>query len=278
MSLDVLARIPALAALDPATVRVRAMDGHTNRMLALDTPVGGFALRLPRPGAAAAVDRQAERAVLAMAAARGLALPPLYFDPGDGTMLTRREPGRAPRSAAALRGDPAALAALGRCLRRLHEAPVELPWTFVAADVAAAHFRRIDRPDLAWPLLRLAQRLDDSVARRVPAHDDLNPGNILWQGGRPWLIDWEYAGMNDPAFDLATVKAELMPGAEGWAAFLRGWGRDDAEWRLRIDRQAVLADGIAGAWYLDQGRLLDDSRLIRLGERRLERCRAGLAG
>ena len=47
MTLDaVFARIPALAALDPATIRVRPMSGHTNAMFALDTPVGGFAQRI----------------------------------------------------------------------------------------------------------------------------------------------------------------------------------------------------------------------------------------
>jgi hypothetical protein len=38
---------------------------------------------------------------------------------------------------------------------------------------------------------------------RVSAHNDLNPGNVLWDGARLWLIDWEAAFANDPYADLA---------------------------------------------------------------------------
>lgn len=273
---QVFARIPALAALDPASIRVRPMPGHTNAMYALATPVGGFALRLPRPGAAALVDRQGERQALAAASRLGLAPPPLFFDPADGTMLTRCEPGRSPRTARELCADQAAMAALGRLLRRLHDAPIKLPWTFVATEVVGAHFARIDLPGLGRRLMRLAASLDRTAGQRVPAHDDVNPGNILWQGERPWLIDWEYAGMNDPAFDLATARIELALEDGAFTALLQGWGRDDAAWRERIEAQATLAHGIAGAWYLDQGNTLGQRDLIRLGRDHLERCDAGL--
>jgi len=36
-------------------------------------------------------------------------------------------------------------------------------------------------------------------------HNDLNFQNILFDGTKIWLIDWEAAGMEDPFFDLATV-------------------------------------------------------------------------
>lgn len=39
----------------------------------------------------------------------------------------------------------------------------------------------------------------------VPCHFDLHHGNVLDDGKRLWLIDWEYAGMGDPFFDLATA-------------------------------------------------------------------------
>lgn len=34
-------------------------------------------------------------------------------------------------------------------------------------------------------------------------HFDLNPDNFLLRHDRVWLLDWEYAGMNDPYFDVA---------------------------------------------------------------------------
>jgi Ser/Thr protein kinase RdoA (MazF antagonist) len=42
-------------------------------------------------------------------------------------------------------------------------------------------------------------------ARRGVSHNDLNPGNLLWDGARVWLIDWEAAGLGHPYYDLATL-------------------------------------------------------------------------
>jgi Ser/Thr protein kinase RdoA (MazF antagonist) len=274
----VLARIPALAALDPGDILARPMNGHTNVMFALDTPVGGFALRLPRPGAADRIDRSDEQQVLQAVANLGITPPPLFFDAQDGTMLTRMEPGRHVRDRHSLRSDADAATALGAWLRKLHDAPLRLPWTFCAAEVMAVHQEPIGDPAMRRRLMDLAHRLDGSVERRVPCHDDVHPGNILWQGSRPWLIDWEYAGMNDPAFDLATARIELDLDGPAFDALLQGWGRDDASWRARIEDQVTLAHGIAGGWYLIQGRALADPVKVALGEQRLQACRQRLRG
>jgi len=41
--------------------------------------------------------------------------------------------------------------------------------------------------------------------RRVVSHNDMNPGNIMWDGKCAWLIDWEVAGLTHPFFDLAVL-------------------------------------------------------------------------
>jgi aminoglycoside phosphotransferase (APT) family kinase protein len=42
-------------------------------------------------------------------------------------------------------------------------------------------------------------------ARLALSHNDVNPGNFLWDGARAWLVDWEVAGLTHPYFDLATL-------------------------------------------------------------------------
>ncbi len=52
----------------------------------------------------------------------------------------------------------------------------------------------------------------------VFGHNDLLPANILDDGKRLWLIDWDYAGFNSPLFDLGGLASncELLPGQENW--------------------------------------------------------------
>ena len=42
----------------------------------------------------------------------------------------------------------------------------------------------------------------------VPCNNDLLAGNFIDDGERVWLIDYEYSGMNDPAFELGNTATE----------------------------------------------------------------------
>ncbi len=39
----------------------------------------------------------------------------------------------------------------------------------------------------------------------VSSHNDLNPGNVLFQGDKAWLVDWESAFAADRYVDLAAI-------------------------------------------------------------------------
>jgi aminoglycoside phosphotransferase (APT) family kinase protein len=66
--------------------------------------------------------------------------------------------------------------------------------------------------------------------RTVVSHNDLNPGNILWDGERAWLIDWNAAGLTHPYYDLAAL-----------ATFL-SLDSDTAHGLLALQEQTMLDD------------------------------------
>lgn len=52
----------------------------------------------------------------------------------------------------------------------------------------------------------------------VLGHNDLLAANLIDDGERLWLIDWDYAGFNSPLFDLGGLasNSELSPDQEAW--------------------------------------------------------------
>jgi len=89
----------------------------------------------------------------------------------------------------------------------------------------------------------------------VSSHNDSHPGNILFDGERLWLIDWETAYRNDPAVDLAIMTMYRAGTSELQEALLQSWcGRpSDAVLRARVFlmRQFVkLFYGCANGLYL----------------------------
>ena len=64
---------------------------------------------------------------------------------------------------------------------------------------------------------------------QVSSHNDINPFNVLFDGERLWLIDWEIAFRNDPFADVACVAnnfADQVPdagSADALEALLHAW-------------------------------------------------------
>lgn len=84
--------------------------------------------------------------------------------------------------------------------------PAPLFWVFQVAR----HYDRVLRelhsphvPDLP-AFAKMAERLEQAVGPIdiVFGHNDMLPGNLLDDGERLWLVDWEYAGFNSPLFDI----------------------------------------------------------------------------
>lgn len=69
-------------------------------------------------------------------------------------------------------------------------------------------------------LSRKAQKFKKEL---VLSHGDLSVKNILF-GKAPMLIDWEYAGVNDKYFDLASICIEFRLNKADEAYFLRAYG------------------------------------------------------
>lgn len=68
-----------------------------------------------------------------------------------------------------------------------------------------------DRPGFPAWAIALGPTLDAmaetlaAAPRRVVSHNDINPGNFLWDGARAWLVDWEVTGLGHPYYDLAAL-------------------------------------------------------------------------
>ncbi|MEO7386613.1 MAG: phosphotransferase [Gammaproteobacteria bacterium] len=163
------------------------------------------------------LDRVAERAILARVASAGLGPACLDADPARGLLLTEWLPGRAWTAADLRESDNLQQAAA--LLRRIHTLPPEGPLQDLAAAIHRYEVRAgvTDIADLARDQLTRCRQLESAPALCL-CHNDPTPGNFIAGTGRPLrLIDWEYAGLCDPFFDLAVLAsgAALTPAGQG---------------------------------------------------------------
>jgi thiamine kinase-like enzyme len=114
--------------------------------------------------------------------------------------------------------NPGNLDRLASLVRRCHtevprhfRGPAPIFWPFqVVRDYAHTL-----AGDPALPaLLAAAETLEEAVGcvEIVFGHNDLLPANLIDDGSRLWLVDWEYAGFNSPLFDLGGLASNAeMP-------------------------------------------------------------------
>jgi thiamine kinase-like enzyme len=101
-----------------------------------------------------------------------------------------------------------------------------------------------------------AERAQDERFQPGLTHGDLWGNNFLDDGRRLWLIDWEFAGVGDTLFDLATISIAGRYSTEDQRELLRlyGYTRTDDLRHLHMLQYVVFF--FEGAWALVQhGRL-----------------------
>ena len=211
---DVTNAIAALPCWSGAIEIDALTGGLTNRNFRVsDRSRQMFVVRIGRDLPEHGVTRSNELAAARAAYAAGIAPQVIYA--ANGFMVSRFVAG-CPLTPEAVR-EPRMLERIAALLRRCHhdipgyfEGPAVIFWVF---QIIRGYLRLLTahgggpEPALLTAFAARAERLELAVGavNIVFGHNDLLAANLIDDGQRLWLIDWEYAGFNTPLFDLANL-------------------------------------------------------------------------
>jgi thiamine kinase-like enzyme len=199
--------------------------------------------------------------------------------PRVGTLLTELVPG------GHLAGDRlgAALDTIVDLVATFHRSG-PLAGSFPIHRVVEAHARDaaahgVPAPAVYAHLHDASRRIEAAMAEHsvdaVPCHNDLLPANLLFDGGRAWLLDFEYAGMNDPFFDLGNLAVNCAFDAPTERRLVERYlGGPSASGDARLALMKVMSELREGMWAVVQQAISTlDEDFAGYAASRLESCR-----
>jgi thiamine kinase-like enzyme len=280
----VIAAVPEWRTHEPAVTPIEA--GRTNRNFRVEVDGDAFFLRLSDEDTALlGIDRTAEYEAAIDAAAAGVGPEVVVHLPEHHCLITHWVPGEPLAEGDMDRED--VLADVARVVRTIHAGP-RIPSTFDPFRIVE-DYRRISQErgvpipgafDAAHAHAgRIEQALAVAPVPECPCHNDLLADNFLRGDDGFWLVDYEYAGMGDPFFDLGNLSINNGLSAASQERLLGlMFGEVTDRHRARLELMRIMSDFREAMWgVVQQGLSSLDIDYVAYAERHFERLSGSMA-
>ena len=215
---DVEGRIAALPIWTGAVALAPLAGGISNESFAATDSTGKYVVRITRDFPFHHVFR--DREVMAARAAHAAGFAPEVVHAEPGLMVSRFIEGEV-LTADRVR---AVIPRIAAFIRDFHQqmppglsGPGFIFWVFHVNRDYLRQLRQAghaDRPLAAWQAINAELEAAQMDLPIIVGHHDLLPANLIDDGRRLWLIDYEYAGFGTAMFDLANLSSTNR----SWAA------------------------------------------------------------
>jgi thiamine kinase-like enzyme len=270
------------ASLGPLSGEPAALHGGiTNRNFRITLGGEDYVVRVPgKDTDLLGIDRETER--LATEAAARLGIAPAVAATIEGCLVTRFI-ACSPVTAHEL---SERVVEIALALRAFHDSQAHLPARFWVPDLLDAYAAIVQERGGTLPraytrALAAAARIGAALTLvdPRPCHNDLLAGNIIrcQDDGRMLIVDWEYAGMGDPRFDLANLSVNNAFDEATEDRLLAAYhGRTpSAGERAALKLMRVISDAREAAWGVVQAEVSElDFDFERYAGEHFERLRA----
>lgn len=209
--------------------------GMTNSNYYVNTQIGNYIIRIPGKCTETMISRENEKYNSKLGYLLNINVDTIYFSESSGIKITKYID-----NAETLNGETAQLEEnmkqTTKLLRNLHYSNAELKSCFDVEKELKKYEQIIDTangkyyegyPKTKKIFIEFIKKLNEIGKDIKPCHNDLVAENFIKNNERMYLIDWEYAGYNDPMWDLAAHLIECEFTKENEELFLKYYFKDE---------------------------------------------------
>lgn len=238
---------------------VKRLGGLTNFSFKVDFENGeSYVFRLPGEGTEELINRHDEKVSTTLACDLGIDSELIMFDDDNGIKIMKFVSNGETMNDEKLRKDKS-IEEIADIFKKLHGSGVDTKIPFEVFDMANGYEKFIiangvelydDWDEIRSAVMALKKRVDKVGTTKAPCHNDSLCENWLHDADRMYLIDWEYAGMNDPYWDLADISIEAAYDKEMDDKLLKRYhdGEPTKNQRLRFEANKIYLDFLWTLW------------------------------
>lgn len=240
----------------------RTPSGMTNESYFVEVNGAEYVIRIPGSGTDQLVDRINEKNNLYFGTELGINPELIYFDTDSGVKITKMI--SSPKTLTKeLARENKMMKKIISLLQRLHQSNTVMKNHFELFQLMI-HYENLVQEvnpfmlEEVWvikeDILELQKDYEALPVEEVPCHIDTIPENFIYDTKNEtlYLIDWEYSGMFDPMWDIATLCLTLQLTEEEELFFLKHYlERDPMEEEMqRILLHKIFQDYLWALWTL----------------------------
>lgn len=196
---------------------ISRLGGLTNHSYKVELENGSkYVFRLPGEGTSELINRSDEKVSTELAFNLGIDANLIFFD-DEGVKICEYIENAVTLDAQSLRKNKT-IRDVAKIFSTLHNCGIDTKVPFEVFEMAENYETIIknynvdmydDYDDIKMKVMNIKKYIEkDTEIVKVPCHNDSLCENWIYGNDRLYLIDWEYAGMNDPMWDLADISIE----------------------------------------------------------------------
>lgn len=266
------------ACIDGELLYYKRLGGMTNRTYHVQIRDKNYLFRLPGIGTESLINRAHEKKSTELASQLGIDTALIYFDAVSGQKVSVYVDHPETLNANRMR-ETKIITKVADVLRTLHQSsvntgvPFELPemiqkYESIILSNGVAFLEAYDEVRrLVFDCLSAQEDIE-----KVSSHNDPLCENWVLSDEKLYLVDWEYAGMNDPMWDLADVSIEanysMRHDAELLSKYFNHQPSEEETERFVVNK--IYIDFLWSLWGLTRERY-DGASMRRYAEERYSR-------
>lgn len=270
---------------DTNQVEFQRLGGLTNRNFKVETNAGTFVVRLPGEGTEELINRRDEYLCTKLTNDIGIDSELIYFDLNSGIKIAKFIEEAETMNTEAVR-KMENMEAIAGIFKTLHTSGGKVPVDFDVFEKieeyenllkkAKGEYFWDDYEEIRERVYGLRGEVLEMGVQNTICHNDPLCENFVQGKDRMYLVDWEYAGMNDPMWDIADffIEAGLSKAEEELFSAYYFDEKPDEKLTRRILMNKVFLDFLWSLWGKQRYSCGED--LLEYANERYERAKLNL--